>query len=142
MPKSPKILFVCTGNSARSQMAEGFARYYGGHHIVAESAGISPKGVNPYASWVMNEAGVDIQFQSSDDIAAKRLENFDMIVTLCGHAKDSCPTLPSGVSSDHWPLSDPAAFRGKVSEVREAFRLSRNEIERRVKKLLNEMIER
>lgn len=140
MAKKPKILFVCTGNSARSQMAEGFVRYYASDKVRPDSAGTNPKGLNPLAVWVMNEAGVDIKHQTSDDLSEKNLSEFGHVVTLCGDARDLCPPLPDGSKSEHWPLTDPARFRGTVQERREAFRLSRNEIERRVKRLLQEVL--
>ncbi|HSR68911.1 MAG TPA: arsenate reductase ArsC [Acidobacteriota bacterium] len=143
MAKRPRILFVCTGNSARSQMAEGFARYYGGKKVSAESAGLEPKDeVNRYATWVMNEAAVDIKHQSPHDISEKDLSSYDVVVTLCGDARDNCPVLPSGVRHEHWPLSDPAKFRGRSAEIRAAFRLSRNEVEKRVRRLLKDLLEK
>jgi len=131
-----RILFVCTGNSARSQMAEGFARYYGGDLVEADSAGLQPKGVHPHTVWAMNEAGVDISSQTSDSLTSKRLDNFDVVVTLCGSARDNCPVMPPGVPTEHWDLPDPAAARGKPLEVQAAFRIVRYQIERRVKDLL------
>lgn len=136
MSKKPRILFVCTGNSARSQMAEGFARAYGGAKIDIESAGIDPRGIHPYALWVMNEAGVSIHQQTSKPLSDMDLRSFTHVVTLCGDAKDSCPIFPPDVRVEHWPLTDPSAYRGTVAEIRNAFRLSRNEIEHRVKNLL------
>lgn len=141
MAKRPRILFVCTGNSARSQMAEGFARYYGGNKMIAESAGLEPKDeINPYAVWVMNEAAVDIKRQIPRDLSEKDLSEYDVVVTLCGDARDKCPPMPSGVRHQHWPLTDPAKFRGRSAEIRAAFRLSRNEVEKRVRGLLDELL--
>lgn len=136
MPKIPRLLFVCTGNSARSQIAEGFARYYGGEAVHAESAGTEPRGLNSNAVWVMNEAGIDITSQRSESLESKNLQDFDIVITLCGDARDHCPPLPAGVKSEHWDLADPARSRGKPLEVLEAFRLTRYQIERKVRELL------
>lgn len=131
-----RVLFVCTANSARSQMAEGFARYHAGDLIEVDSAGIHPGALNPYARQVMNEVGVDISHQTSDPLTSKTLEHFDYVVTVCGDAKESCPVLPPQVRSEHWPLSDPARALGNPREVSSAFRLIRNQIESRVKEFL------
>jgi arsenate reductase len=136
MAKTPRILFVCTGNSARSQIAEGFARYYGGDMVEVDSAGTEPKGLNPNAVWVMNEAGIDISGHTSDPLDGKNLESYDHVVTLCGDARDHCPALPAAIHSEHWDLTDPASTRGHPLEVLEAFRLTRFQVERRVKDLL------
>lgn len=135
-----RILFVCTGNSARSQMAEGFARYYGGNLVEADSAGTQPKGLNPNAVWAMNEAGVDISGQTSDSLDSKDLKSYHCVITLCGSARDSCPTLSAGVRSEHWDLADPAAARGKPLEVQNAFRVIRYQVEQRVKDLLTRVL--
>ena len=139
MAKKPSILFVCTGNSARSQIAEGFARYYGGEAIRVDSAGTAPKGLNPNAVWVMNEAGIDISSQTSDPLDSKKLKEFDIVITLCGDARDHCPPLPAGIRSEHWDLADPARARGKPLEILEAFRLTRFQVEKRVRELLGRM---
>ncbi len=131
-----RILFVCTGNSARSQMAEGFARYYGGDLVEPDSAGLQPKGIHPHTLWAMNEAGVDISSQTSDPLSSKNLATYDMVVTLCGSARDNCPAMPAGVPAEHWDLADPAAARGNPLEVQGAFRVVRYQVERRVKDLL------
>jgi len=92
-----KVLFVCTGNSARSQMAEGFARHFGGEQIEAHSAGVEPSRMNPLAVAVMREKGIDISRQYSkafDETLARRI---NLVVTVCGHANESCPVLPPEV---------------------------------------------
>lgn len=138
MTSKVRLLFICTGNSARSQMAEGFARYYAGDSIEVDSAGTQPVGVNPNAVWAMNEVGIDISHQSSDLLDGKDLETFNYIVTLCGDARDSCPLL-SHVESEHWPLGDPARIAGEPSEVIGTFRVIRYQIERRVRNLLRQI---
>ena len=135
MAKKPAILFVCTGNSARSQIAEGFTRYYGGDRVEVASAGTNPLGLNPYAIEVMNEAGIDISHQTSDALSDKDLDEFDYLVTVCGDARDSCPVLPPHLRNEHWAIADPAQVRGNPSEVVQAFRIIRNQIEERVKDL-------
>jgi arsenate reductase len=131
-----KILFVCTGNSARSQFAEAFARYYAGDMLQVASAGTSPAGLNPNAVWAMNEVGIDMRHQTSDPLSAFRLSDFDCVVTLCGDARDNCPPLPQGVRQEHWSIPDPAKSRGAPSEILKAFRAVRYQVERRVKALL------
>ncbi|MEE8584486.1 MAG: arsenate reductase ArsC [Acidobacteriota bacterium] len=139
MAKTPRILFVSAGNSARGQMAEGFARYYAGGRLSAHSAGTDPTEVSPYALWVMNEAAVDIKQQSAEPLSAKNLEEFDRIVVIYDPSRESAPEL-SGSSPSHWPLTDPAGLRGPPSQIRDSFRFSRNEIERRVKSLLQDVL--
>ena len=136
-----KLLFVCTGNSARSQMAEGFARDYAGDRIGVASAGTHPVGLNPHAVRAMHEVGVDISRQTSDPLSAFRLGDFDCIVTLCGSARDSCPAVGAGVELHHWPLSDPAGVVGEPAEILEAFRIVRDQIEEKVKALLSTLVD-
>ena len=131
-----KILFICTGNSARSQFAEAFARYYAGNLVQVASAGTSPAGLNPNAVWAMNEVGIDIRHQTSDPLSAFQLGDFDCVVTLCGDARDNCPALPPGVRGEHWGIPDPARSRGTPAEVLRSFRVVRYQVERRVKALL------
>ena len=140
MPKQAAILFICSGNSARSQMAEAFARYYGGDSVRLESAGTHPVEVNPIAIWAMNEVGIDISHHTSDSLSSKNLDAFDYLVTLCGDAKDSCPALPPHIQTEHWPLPDPAKIRGNPSEVIKGFRIIRYQIERRVRELLQRIL--
>jgi arsenate reductase len=88
----------------------------------------------------MNEVGVDISQQTSDALASKDLAGFDYVVTLCGDARDHCPSLPSGVSVEHWDLPDPAAVRGYPEEVQRSFRIVRYQLEKRVKVLLKRVL--
>lgn len=141
MPKKKvHILFVCTGNSTRSQMAEGFARYYGGDMVSVDSAGTNPSGIHSYTAWAMNEAGIDISSQTSDALESKDFSRFDYLVTLCGDARDRCPVLPAGIHCEHWDLPDPASVRGSPADRIKAFRMVRNEIEQRVKKVLETIL--
>ena len=123
-----KILFVCTGNSARSQMAEGFARHLSGGSVTAHSAGIAPTRLNPYAIQVMREKGIDISGQQSKAFDWDVARQMDLVVTVCGHANESCPVLPPEVRRLHWPLEDPATATGTDAEILETFRTSRDRI--------------
>ncbi len=134
-----RILFVCTGNSARSQMAEAFVRAYGGMTFEAHSAGIDPKGLNPFAVEVMRERGIDISHHQSKAFSEDLARTMDYVITVCGHAEERCPILPPRVKRRHWPLEDPARAEGPPEGVREAFRRSRDEIERLVRPLLADL---
>ncbi len=136
MTKIVSILFVCTANSARSQMAEGFARAYAGGQIEIDSAGTHPTRVNPYAVEVMSEVGIDVSRQTSDSLDGKNLTRYQYLVTLCGDAEAACPVLPPGVVAEHWGLPDPAASVGEPAEIIAGFQAVRSQIERRVKELL------
>ena len=136
---TPKVLFVCTGNSARSQMAEGFARTYVGTAVEVSSAGMEPAGLNPFAVAVMRERGIDINEQQSKAFAENLARTMDYVITVCGHAEERCPLLPPEVKRFHWPLDDPARTEGSADRVLEVFRASRDEIERRVRAFLGEL---
>jgi len=136
MHKPFNILFVCTGNSCRSQMAEGWAKWFGRPLFEIQSAGIEAHGKNPRAIAVMKEAGVDISQQESTRVTDSMLADADLVVTVCGHADEHCPLLPDGVKKEHWPLDDPAKARGTEEEIMETFRASRDDIRSRVKDLL------
>jgi arsenate reductase len=136
-----RLMFLCTGNSCRSQMAEGWARTLGErngeHWLEVQSAGIEAHGKNPRAITVMQEAGVDISSQESTRVTDDMLEQTDLVVTVCGHADEHCPVLPAGTRKIHWPLEDPAKAPGSEEEVMEFFRNSRDDIRRRVETLLS-----
>ncbi|MDH3325100.1 MAG: arsenate reductase ArsC [Gammaproteobacteria bacterium] len=133
------ILFLCTGNSCRSQMAEGYANTLGKDWIEAKSAGIEAHGKNPRAIAIMFDDGVDISEQESMILSPDMLEWADLLVSVCGHADESCPALPVHVRKKHWPLSDPAKAAGSEYEIMEAFRITRDEIKRRVISMVNGM---
>ncbi len=130
------ILFLCTGNSCRSQMAEGWARQLAGDRVAVRSAGIEAHGKNPRAIAVMAEAGVDIAAQASTRLSPDMLDWADLVVTVCGHADEHCPVLPARTRKRHWPLEDPAKATGSESEILQVFRASRDDIRRRVEALL------
>jgi arsenate reductase len=131
-----RILFLCTGNSCRSQMAEGWAHHLGDDLVDAQSAGIEAHGKNPRAIAVMQEAGVDISGQESTRVTDDMIRNADLVVTVCGHAHEHCPALPPGVKKIHWPLSDPAKATGTEEEIMAQFRATRDEVCRRVAELI------
>ena len=139
MIKPFNILFLCTGNSCRSQMAEGWARWHGRTLFETQSAGIENHGKNPRAIAVMKEAGLDISDQESTKVTDDMLENADLVVTVCGHADEHCPILPTGTNKEHWPLDDPAKAQGTEEEIMTQFRASRDDIESRVKELLHRL---
>jgi arsenate reductase (thioredoxin) len=134
-----RILFLCTGNSCRSQMAEGWARHLGRDVAEIESAGIEAHGKNPRAIAVMREAGVDISGQESTRVTDDMIRHADVVVTVCGHADEHCPALPPTVKKIHWPLSDPAKARGTEDEIMAVFRATRDEVKVRVGALLDEL---
>jgi arsenate reductase len=138
MMRKAKVLFLCTGNSCRSQMAEGWASYLGGDVAEIESAGIEAHGKNPRAIRAMAEAGVDISGQDSTRVTDDMIRRADLVVTVCGHADEYCPALPAGVTKIHWPLNDPAKATGTEEEIMTVFRATRDEIRARVSALLDE----
>ncbi len=105
--KRKKILFLCTGNSCRSQMAEGWARHLHGERIEAWSAGIEVHGLNPMAVKAMQEAGVDINSHWSKHVEELADIDFDLVITVCGHADENCPLFPGGAKVMHHPFDDP-----------------------------------
>jgi len=131
-----KIMFICTGNSCRSQMAEGFARALGGDRVEVYSAGTEPRGVDPRAVAVMAEVGIDISHQTSKLIDTELLDRVDLAVTLCGDVLETCPVIPGHVRHLHWGLPDPARVTGTEAAVMNAFRSVRDEIRRQVERLL------
>lgn len=133
------VLFLCTGNSCRSQIAEGWAKQLGGDAFSALSAGIEAHGQNPRAIAIMAEAGVDISAQASTRLTDDMLAEADYLVTVCGHADEHCPALPAGMRKEHWPLPDPAKATGTEDEVMAVFRASRDDIRERVAGLLERL---
>lgn len=124
----PKVLFLCTGNSARSQMAEGYLRSVAGERFDVMSAGIEPKGLNPFAVAAMREIGIDISDQRSKDVREFLGVPVQYVVTVCSNAREKCPVFPATVKFVHWDLDDPAAVHGTEEEKLAAFRQARNKI--------------
>ena len=133
MERKKRVLFLCTGNSARSQMAEALLRNLAGNKFEVASAGTNPKGLHPRTVDVMKEIGIDVSRQTSKDVTQVLGEEFDYVVTVCDRAKQHCPVFP-GAEPIHWGFDDPAeAPREKQLE---AFRRVRNEIQQRLRLFL------
>jgi arsenate reductase len=134
-----KVMFLCTANSCRSQMAEGFAKEFGKGLIEVHSAGLMSAGVHRRAIAVMKEIGIDISRQKSKEIDEKLLRKMDIVVTLCGNAEETCPWTPPNIKRIHWPINDPVGTTGTEEEIMKEFRRARDEIKERVKKLIEEI---
>jgi arsenate reductase (thioredoxin) len=126
------IYFLCTGNSCRSQMAEGWAKKLLGNEWNVYSAGIEAHGLNPSAVKAMNEVGIDISNQSSDIINSEILNHSDLVITLCGDAADKCPITPPHVKREHWGFDDPAKATGTNEEKWSVFQRVRDQIGDRI----------
>jgi arsenate reductase len=131
-----KVLFLCTGNSCRSQMAEGFLRNIGGDAYEAHSAGTKPTALNPLAIEVMREAGIDISGQRSKNASEYLGTHFPFIITVCDNAKEHCPIFPGPAMRQHWPFEDPADATGSHDERLVVFRKVRDQIAARVKEFV------
>ena len=134
MKNKPKVMFLCTGNSARSQMAEAFTRKYAGDKFEVYSAGLEPKGINPFTIRVMEEIGISLDGQRSKSLNEYLAKvHFAHLFTVCGHAEANCPRvfLTQG-QHKHWDFEDPAAFEGSYEEKMAKFREVRDQIDQRV----------
>jgi arsenate reductase len=129
-----KVLFICTGNSCRSQMVEGFANHYGQGEIQAFSAGLEPSRVNPLAIRMMAEKGVTISHHTSKSIDSFDLQQMDMVVSVCSNADERCPLLPPNVRRERWPFDDPPHLATGLSEedALPIYRRVRDEIEAKI----------
>ncbi len=123
-----KVLILCTGNSARSQMAEGLLRHDAGNAYEVSSAGINPTHVRPEAIAVMREVGIDISGHRSKSVDEFAGQDFDYVITVCDNAKQSCPFFPAKTKRIHWSIEDPAAVQGSEEERLAAFRRIRDEL--------------
>jgi arsenate reductase (thioredoxin) len=128
----PSVLFLCTGNSARSQMAEGYLRHVAGDRFEAMSAGIEPKVLNPLAIEAMREIGIDISRQQSKDVVPLLGQHVPYVVTVCDNAKERCPIFPGTWKFLHWSFEDPAAATGTHDERLAVFRRVRDQIVERI----------
>ena len=124
----PKVLILCTGNSARSQMAEGLLRHDTGDRFEVESAGTKPSQVRPEAIAVMKEIGIDISRHRSKSVDEFANQSFDYVLTVCDNAKESCPIYPGHTNRFHQNFEDPAAVNGSEEERLAAFRRVRDQI--------------
>jgi arsenate reductase len=127
-----RVLILCTGNSARSQMAEGLLRHEGGKKFEVASAGIDPTSVRPEAIEAMREIGVDITNHRSKSIDEFREQPFDYVITVCDNANQQCPVFPGVSQRIHWSIKDPAAIKGDNQTRLDAFRLARDELRERL----------
>lgn len=127
-PSKSEVLFICTRNSARSQMAEGFLRHLYGDRYAAHSAGTQPGQVNPYAMQVMDEAGIDLSKHRSKSIDDFLDLELDYVITVCDSAKESCPIFPGGKQIQHKSFEDPSAAIGTQEQILNSFRAIRDQI--------------
>jgi arsenate reductase len=127
-----RILILCTGNSARSQMAEGLLRHDGGGRFAVFSAGVSPSYVRPEAIEAMREAGIDITTQHSKSVDEYAGQAFDYVITVCDNAREQCPVYPAQTERIHWSFDDPAAADGDAAARLAVFRRVRDEIRARL----------
>ena len=133
-----RVLILCTGNSARSQMAEGLLRHEADERFEVHSAGTRPSIVRPEAIAVMSEIGIDISSHRSKSVEEFAGQELDYVITVCDNAKESCPVFPAKTQRMHWPFEDPAAVEGSEDERRAAFRKVRDQIHRRIRVFLGE----
>ena len=120
--RTVRVLFLCTGNSARSQMAEAILERVGGPRFQVESAGTEPKGVNPFTLRVLRDAGIDWSAATSKSVTQFRDQPFDFVITVCARARQACPVFPGADQSLHWDLEDPAEVEGSDDDRAAAFR--------------------
>ena len=129
----PKVLFVCTQNSCRSQMAEGLLRHDARDLFEVFSAGTKPSQVRPEAIAMMRELGIDISGHRSKSVEEFTGQHFDYVITVCDNARESCPVFPALTTRIHWSIEDPAGVEGSEEQRFEAFRRIRDELRRRVR---------
>jgi len=132
MSNKNKVLILCTGNSARSQMAEGLMREMGGTTFEVASAGVSPTQVRSEAVEVMKEIGIDISQHFSKDVDRFVADNFDYVITVCDNANERCPVFPGHAKRIHWSFADPAQVEGDEATKLSAFRTIRDQIKQRI----------
>jgi len=132
-----RVLFLCTGNSCRSQMAEGWLRHLAGDRFEVLSAGTDPQGLNPMAVETMLERGVDISWHRSKSLTEFSEQHLDYVITVCDQAQESCPTFSHSTHTLHWSFPDPAQAQGTHEAQKQMFRNVRNAIEERMRKFLD-----
>jgi arsenate reductase (thioredoxin) len=133
-----KVLFLCTGNSCRSQMAEGWLRHLAGDRFVVASAGTHPIGLNLHAVTVMGEVSVDISHHVSERVDSYLDQPFDYVITVCDRAQETCPVFPGAATTLHWSFDDPAHATGSYEEKLTVFRKTRDEIASRIRQFLTD----
>lgn len=134
------VLVLCTGNSCRSQIAEGFLRHYAGNKAIIYSAGIETHGVNPKAIAIMKEVEIDISKHTSNNIDEYKNIDFDFVITVCDNAKENCPYFPSNAKKLHYNFPDPAKATGTEDEILEQFRIVRQQIKEYAVKFVEEYL--
>lgn len=134
-----KIMFLCTANSCRSQMAEGLARELGKGILEPYSAGLMAVGIQHRTIAVMKEIGIDISHQRSKEIDEGLLNQMDIIVTVCGNAEAMCPQTPPQIRRIHWPIKDPVGTIGTEEEIMKEFRRARDEISGKIERLIRDI---
>jgi thioredoxin type arsenate reductase len=127
-----RVLFLCTGNSARSQMAEAILEQVGGPEFEVESAGTEPKGVNPFTLRVLRDEGIDWSPATSKSVAQFTGRSFDYVITVCDRARQVCPVFPGAAQSLHWDLPDPAEVEGSDDDKAAAFRATYADLRGRI----------
>ena len=137
MSEPLKVLFLCTGNSCRSQMADGIVNHDFSGKIAAVSAGTEPHGLNPRAVQVMHEIGIDISRNSSDHLSRYEGQSFDYVISLCGDADEKCPAFFGGVKRLHMPFDDPPRAVGSDEQVLAVYRRVRDEIREQMNGFFN-----
>lgn len=133
------ILVLCTGNSCRSQMAEGYLKYFAGNKANVYSAGIETHGVNPSAIEVMKEDNIDIAHQTSNNINEYMNIEFDHVITVCDNAKENCPYFPTNAKKFHQNFSDPSKLKGNENEIKNEFRKTRDAIKSYCESFVNDI---
>jgi arsenate reductase len=136
--KTKRVLILCTGNSARSQMAEGLLRHDGGEQFEVESAGVISSFVRPQAIKAMEEIGIDISNHRSKSVDEFSNQEFDYVITVCDNAKESCPVFPGNTERIHWSFDDPAEAQGNEDEILAVFRRVRDEIRERLRSFISD----
>ena len=134
------VLVLCTGNSCRSQIAEGFLRHYAGNKAIIYSAGIETHGVNPKAIAIMKEVQIDISKHTSNNLDEYKNIDFDFVITVCDNAKENCPYFPSNAKKLHYNFPDPAKATGTEDEILEQFRIVRQQIKEYAVKFVEEYL--
>ena len=129
----PRVLIVCTGNSVRSQIAEGYMQHYIGDEFDIVSAGLDPKPLNPLAVQVMEEVGIDISHQYSKDLKSFLGQHFPYLITVCSNAEARCPIFPGVIYRLFWPFDDPASAEGSDEEKLAKFREIRDQIDAKIR---------
>lgn len=133
MSEKKRVLILCTGNSARSQMAEGLLRHIAGDRFEVESGGVEPSHVRPQAIEAMRERGIDISEHRSKSVDEFAGQDFDYVITVCDNANERCPVFPGKTERIHWSFDDPAAAEGDEAARLAVFRRVRDEIESRLR---------